>query len=172
MEQDDVDMDMTPMIDVAFQLLIFFLLTINFKLQEGNLSSHLPKQGGVSSSSATEQLSTVEIKLEYDSQQTVTTMLVDGKKVGSWSDDQEIKGGDRENIGQRIQSTYRSISSQSGEKETPVKIEVMPTVPAGRAITTVDIVNEYVIQPEESKGNKVPLKFKGASKRALLNAIQ
>jgi len=173
MDQDDVDMDMTPMIDVAFQLLIFFLLTINFKLQEGNLSSHLPKQGGKSPSSAAEELSTVKIKLEYDSAQAVTTLLVDGKQIGSWPDGQEIdEGGDREKIGDAVQSTYRSISQQSGADKTPVKIEVLPTVPAGRAITTVDIVNEYVIQPEKDNGKEVPLKFKGASPEAIYGALQ
>ena len=36
---------MSPMIDVVFQLLIFFLLTMNFKEVEGKLLSQLPKIG-------------------------------------------------------------------------------------------------------------------------------
>ena len=36
---------MSPMIDVVFQLLIFFLLTMNFKEVEGKLLSQLPKHG-------------------------------------------------------------------------------------------------------------------------------
>jgi biopolymer transport protein ExbD len=34
---------MTPMIDVVFQLLIFFLLTMKFTIQEGELLTHLPR---------------------------------------------------------------------------------------------------------------------------------
>jgi biopolymer transport protein ExbD len=37
--------NMTPMIDVVFQLLIFFMLTMKFKEVEGKLLSQLPKIG-------------------------------------------------------------------------------------------------------------------------------
>mgnify|MGYP003630315869 CR=1 FL=1 len=41
-------MEMTPMIDVTFLLLIFFMCTLKFKVLEGKLSSFLPKDVGVS----------------------------------------------------------------------------------------------------------------------------
>ena len=40
-------MDMTPMIDIVFQLLIFFLLAAKFIAFEGQLSSYLPKDRGL-----------------------------------------------------------------------------------------------------------------------------
>lgn len=39
--------DLTPMIDVTFLILIFFMLTIRFRTLEGKLDSQLPKQQGV-----------------------------------------------------------------------------------------------------------------------------
>lgn len=42
--------NMTPFIDVVFQLLIFFMLTLHFKQIEGQLVSHLPKDKGMSPS--------------------------------------------------------------------------------------------------------------------------
>jgi biopolymer transport protein ExbD len=39
-------LDMTPMIDVVFQLLIFFMLTMHFKEVEGKLLSQLPRSRG------------------------------------------------------------------------------------------------------------------------------
>ncbi len=42
--------DMTPMIDVVFQLLIFFMLTMQFKEIEGKLLSQLPKDKGLAPS--------------------------------------------------------------------------------------------------------------------------
>ena len=39
-------LNMTPMIDVVFQLLIFFMLTMQFKEVEGKLLSQLPKDAG------------------------------------------------------------------------------------------------------------------------------
>lgn len=54
--------DMTPMIDVTFQLLIFFMLTIEFKQLEGKLAAYLPKDVGVNTSQA-EPKEKVEIVL-------------------------------------------------------------------------------------------------------------
>ena len=45
--QDEIKTDMTPMIDVVFQLMIFFMCTIKFKTLEGKLSAYLPKDVGV-----------------------------------------------------------------------------------------------------------------------------
>ncbi len=42
-----MDLNMTPMIDVVFQLLIFFMLTMHFKEVEGKLLSQLPKDKGL-----------------------------------------------------------------------------------------------------------------------------
>ncbi len=56
-------MEMTPMIDVTFLLLIFFLLTLKFKTLEGKLSAYLPKDVGVNSSDS-EPIEKVEIMVQ------------------------------------------------------------------------------------------------------------
>jgi len=50
--EEEIEMEMTPMIDVTFLLLIFFLCTIKFKILEGKLAAYLPKDVGVNSSQA------------------------------------------------------------------------------------------------------------------------
>jgi len=52
--------NLTPMIDVVFNLLIFFLCTGNFRQPEGLLPSRLPKHHGVT---ASEQLPTTPIRI-------------------------------------------------------------------------------------------------------------
>lgn len=49
---EEVTMEMTPMIDVTFLLLIFFMCTLKFKTLEGKLSAYLPKDVGVNQSDA------------------------------------------------------------------------------------------------------------------------
>ncbi|QDU85657.1 Biopolymer transport protein ExbD/TolR [Planctomycetes bacterium Pla163] len=44
--ESKADMEMTPMIDVTFLLLIFFMCTIKFKKLEGKLAAYLPKDIG------------------------------------------------------------------------------------------------------------------------------
>ena len=60
--EEEFKMEMTPMIDVTFLLLIFFLLTLRFKTLEGKLSAYLPKDVGVNTTEA-EPMEKVEITL-------------------------------------------------------------------------------------------------------------
>jgi len=43
---EECKLEMTPMIDVTFLLLIFFMCTIKFKTLEGKLEAHLPQNAG------------------------------------------------------------------------------------------------------------------------------
>ena len=61
--EEEFNMEMTPMIDVTFLLLIFFLCTIKFKTLEGKLSAYLPKDVGVNTTQA-EPKEKVEIKIQ------------------------------------------------------------------------------------------------------------
>jgi len=45
--KEKCEMEMTPMIDVTFLLLIFFMCTLKFKTLEGKLAAYLPKDVGV-----------------------------------------------------------------------------------------------------------------------------
>jgi biopolymer transport protein ExbD len=50
--EEEHKMEMTPMIDVTFLLLIFFMCTLKFKTLEGKLSAYLPKDVGVNQQDA------------------------------------------------------------------------------------------------------------------------
>ena len=60
---EEVKPDMTPMIDVTFLLLIFFMCTLKFKVLEGKLGAYLPKDVGVNTSQA-EPVEKVDIRLD------------------------------------------------------------------------------------------------------------
>ena len=49
-QEDKVELQLTPMIDCVFLLLIFFLLTMKFRHEEGHLKSWLPRDRGLNSS--------------------------------------------------------------------------------------------------------------------------
>jgi len=63
MSEKDTDLQLTPMIDVVFQLLIFFLIGTRFRIPEGELEAYLPEQGGLSESSAPDELKPIIITL-------------------------------------------------------------------------------------------------------------
>jgi len=63
MSEDECELEMTPMIDVTFLLLIFFMCTLKFKTLEGKLAAYLPKDVGVNQMQA-EPIEKVEIRLD------------------------------------------------------------------------------------------------------------
>ena len=60
---EEVKMEMTPMIDVTFLLLIFFLCSIKFKVLEGKLQTYLPKDVGVNTTPAQTMLEKIDIRI-------------------------------------------------------------------------------------------------------------
>lgn len=63
LQQDDCRLQMTPMIDVTFLLLIFFMCTLKFKTLDGALGAYLPKDVGVNIGSV-EPLEKVVIRID------------------------------------------------------------------------------------------------------------
>ena len=65
LQNEKHEMEMTPMIDVTFLLLIFFMCTLKFKLLEGKLTAYLPKDVGVNQSEA-EPIEKVQVDIHVD----------------------------------------------------------------------------------------------------------
>ncbi len=60
---EDAKLEMTPMIDVTFLLLIFFMCTLKFKTLEGALSAYLPDDAGPASVQA-EPVERIDVVVE------------------------------------------------------------------------------------------------------------
>jgi biopolymer transport protein ExbD len=61
-----VEIDLTPMIDVVFLLLIFFMCTLSFAVNEGRLVTHLPKDRGAARTAAMDLLMPLDLGVERD----------------------------------------------------------------------------------------------------------
>ena len=103
--QTEIELDMTPMIDVVFQLLIFFMLTIEFKTLEGKLAAYLPKDVGVNNTPA-EPKEKVEIRVK---------VVNEGSKVDPfkpdtpWSGSGPYKFGPDREVNERLGERIRGI---------------------------------------------------------------
>jgi biopolymer transport protein ExbD len=62
--EEEPRLTMTPMIDVVFQLLIFFMLACRFKTEEGELHNHLPKGIGQTTQPMQEAISIDELRIK------------------------------------------------------------------------------------------------------------
>lgn len=96
-EKDEPKMNMTPMIDVTFQLLIFFMCTIKFKTLEGKLAAYLPKDVGVNTTQA-EPKEKVDIILKVKKEGT----KMHPRKNERWSGEGAFRYGDDREIQYQI----------------------------------------------------------------------
>lgn len=62
--KEEVKLELTPMIDVTFLILIFFMCTLKFKTLEGKLVSYLPTDRGLSSAKAEIEKEDAEVELK------------------------------------------------------------------------------------------------------------
>jgi biopolymer transport protein ExbD len=53
--RDETRIDLTPMIDVVFQIVIFFLCTLQYRTLEGRLDAFLPRDTGRAASDASKE---------------------------------------------------------------------------------------------------------------------
>ena len=84
--REETTMQMTPMIDVTFLLLIFFMCSIKFKLLDGKLAAYLPRDVGVNATPADEMLEKIDIDIKLsDSARHGFTMAINGKKMPTLS---------------------------------------------------------------------------------------
>ncbi|MCZ6601800.1 MAG: biopolymer transporter ExbD [Planctomycetota bacterium] len=151
MEENKAELSITPMIDVVFLLLIFFLLASRFKASEGDLKAYLPKDRGQGTSTPTIDLYDVRVKLLwYDDQNRPTTDTKTGHvvlKVGK-----EVIGSrvledtvtrrlepfpDYEELYERLIDFKGSYKGKS-EKGLPVIIDARKQVPWKHVVFALD----------------------------------
>ncbi len=90
---EKVAINMTPMIDVVFQLMIFFMLTLNIIAPEGDFDVRMPL--GKSAGQPTEDLQVPPIKVRLDAQPdgSLASIRVDGRPVEGFSELRQLVAG-------------------------------------------------------------------------------
>ena len=133
---EESKMEFTPMIDVVFLLLIFFLCTIKFRILEGKIPAFLPRTEGVNPSVIDPQLERLEVRIDR-----ISPVDVDDPDW-IWHEDQiRIRVGPRELSGLRelhdVLKTVKALNPEVKSKIHPgrgslyidsVKIRSLPRV--------------------------------------------
>jgi len=84
--REEATMQMTPMIDVTFLLLIFFMCSIKFKLLDGKLAAYLPRDVGVNATPADEMMEKIDIDIKLSNSASLGfTVAINGKKMATLS---------------------------------------------------------------------------------------
>jgi biopolymer transport protein ExbD len=83
-----IAIDMTPMIDIVFQLLIFFILTLQIAAPEGDFQVRMP-QLGTAAAPATRELPPLLVRLVSDRQGNLWQIQLNGQTLASFDELQQ-----------------------------------------------------------------------------------
>ena len=173
---------MSPMIDVIFQLLIFFMLTMNFKKVEGKLLSQLPKDKGLNPTEVTRpELEEVRIIIcaggnwqehkqnkgkheKIDKPNIECVVVVDKIVIGNvfmtekYKDKMAANRAMYQAMGDRVKENHQITPSMKGgrkdaSRRPPVILDADSEVPYEHIIGAVNACKERGIDNVEFVGN-------------------
>ncbi len=120
-------LNMTPMIDVVFQLLIFFMCSIHFRTMEGKLQSYLPKDKGMRNVSFQPLVQEVRIIVKYAEDTGVVSMWMG-----------ETKYPNHDTLMNAVQSKYEEYR-RTITRPVPVIIDTDKNVPYREVVRILDM---------------------------------
>ncbi|HBP23506.1 MAG TPA: hypothetical protein DEA08_37725 [Planctomycetes bacterium] len=157
-ELEEVVLDLTPMIDIVFNLLIFFMCATKFRTPEGVIEAFLPKDKGQASGTPQIDLNEVRIKLLwYDGAGRPTKADKGGFVVLKVGDEVFNSAGDFEksrypsmspvwrNLYDKLEE-FKAGYKGSSEKGLPVIIDARKQVPTKFVISALNEVVRAGIQ--------------------------
>ncbi len=127
-EDENFELPMAPMIDVIFQLLIFFMCSMQFKSLEGKLSSHLPKDKGLFDSEVLDpKMDEYRIRLVFDPSLPgeMTRIMIGKQEFQDWHELYKTIG------------RYYQEDRVKGE-DTPYKIDADEKVPFQAVVSALN----------------------------------
>ncbi|MBI4712244.1 MAG: biopolymer transporter ExbD [Planctomycetes bacterium] len=141
-EEASMDIPMTPMIDVIFQLMIFFMCSIHFKSLEGKLYSYLPKDKGMNMTVVTDPiLDEVRISLVYNESKPPYLAEI---KIGQ----QSIPDWDA--LKKQLATIWEGVDKTDVDRIIPFKIDPKsPKIPVQSIVKVLDICNEIGVRKVE-----------------------
>jgi biopolymer transport protein ExbD len=80
---EKVHLDMAAMIDVVFQLMIFFMLTLKITSPEGDFNINMPIGAPATAASTDINLPPLKVRLTADSEGNLTNVLLNGTSLGA-----------------------------------------------------------------------------------------
>ena len=139
-DDGEFGLEMTPMIDVIFQLIIFFMCSIHFKTLDGKFLTPLPKDKGQRQIQVTKfEVEETRVQISYDYK----------------SDVVKIKIGDKEY--NRDDELFDILRAKKTD-DAPIKIAPEPIVPNSEIVRVLNACNKAGVKKIEFSATELPKK--------------
>jgi biopolymer transport protein ExbD len=137
--------NMTPMIDVTFQLIVVFLCSLKFRTLDQKIESFLPKDVGLSSAPSTAEVVTrVSVKLRRKPGETATVVTILESRLGLASSD---------GVWTSLQARLREFKAK--EEKVKGEIDADKDVPHGEVVTALDAFMAAKLTDVEFRGTQM-----------------
>jgi biopolymer transport protein ExbD len=143
--QDDSDAgpDMSPMIDIVFNLLIFFLCATKFKTAEGAIDTYLPKDQGICSLDQQVEIDEVRVTVSWransSGSEAATVRL--GANLLTRPGDWDVADSTQSPVWPRLAAALQDLKDgHQGAKPLSVTLDIRPEVPHQYAVSTLNEV--------------------------------
>jgi biopolymer transport protein ExbD len=107
-DDEKVQLQMTPMIDIVFQLLVFFIMTFKIVLPEGDFNVKMPQNAPAEGTPNEEEDTLMRVEMKADADGKLTTRTLDGESFTDFKD-----------LGNKI---YARVSSAGETADAKVEI--------------------------------------------------
>ena len=182
-EGEDTELNMTPMIDIVFQLIVFFLLTLKFKSVDHRIESQLPKDRGIQAiQQNVTDIPLITVKLfRYnvgDAQAAFTRVRIGQDKTidlpkGEWSGEFAKDAPRLEEYDRKMKAVVQAITQiwaaqdnnpeVKGEIKTPSQqLGAGSAVPHGDVVRVLDAFLSAGITDVKFEGSASPLPVTGS----------
>ena len=136
--EEDVELNMTPMIDVTFQLLIFFIVTMKFRLLEKKLNSYLPTDFGLNTTPQIVDEIFMTVKLKQRKKSHPGKTLIE-QETEYFVESEKING----TVAEIHQKIFNKIDSfRKRQKDAKGKIEAGTGVPHKHVVSALDLFHK------------------------------
>ena len=160
---EDPGLNMTPMIDIVFQLIVFFLLTLKFKTVDSRIDSSLPRNVGPRAIPVVvDETPRVVVKLFREDHETPDRAFTRLRVGNRWTADLPIGRGPEARAGvlDALVDELRSVHSMIGadaEGEIKTPLPKGAAVPHGDVMAVLDAFLKAGLETVDFEGTPSPL---------------
>ena len=132
-ETEEIKMNMTSMIDIVFQLLVFFVMTFNPPQYEGDFSVKMPLTSDTPDNDNIDPPSVINVKLTAALAGTLSNILVNSVPV----DQSDLYGG----LTKVIESELAAEGDPDKARETEVDFDIARELKYAYTVTAIEAVS-------------------------------
>ena len=132
-ETEEIKMNMTSMIDIVFQLLVFFVMTFNPVEYEGDFSVKMPLNSDAPTDVIDDIPDVISVRLVADLDGALSNITVDDIPV----DQNDLYGG----LTKVIESRLAAEGNPDSTTETEVDFDIGPTLKYAYTVAAIEAVS-------------------------------